>query len=459
MRQLRARPPRLRPAVPALRRALGARCALLAALALLAGLCVCVTPAALAAPRAVGGPAGQLDGNLLDGTNNGAPIAGQTVTLMMQAGAAGRQVATTVTDAQGVFHFSGLATDQADLYVATAQYQGATYTTDPISLAGDPHPAPVTLLAYEATPSDAQIGVGRVVILLHEPDVAAGTITAAEVVTMVNAGGRTYVGSTAPANGKPMNLMRFALPAGAKDLVAQDGFGTAQLIQVDRGFATTAPLQPGQTQFSFAFAYPYDGTRSAFTYQAVYPTAQLVVLAPPDMTISAPGFTSLGQVSTAGGRVQVWQANALLPGKSASVGLSKLPVPGERSDFDPAALFVLAAILAALALGLVGYYVRRGGAPGPALSLAGPAGATGGELARAGTKAAAARREPGAEGEGTAPQALLQALVRLDCAREAGKVDEGAYRVQRDALKAELKARMRAEASPAATGTGAGEKR
>ena len=408
-------------------------------LALLAALALAVAGVALPAVPVAAQANGQIDGNVLDGTVNGKPLAGQSVTLVQHVGAGEHAIATAVTDAQGVFHFSGLATDQADLYVATIQYQGATYSTDPISLAGSAHPPLVTLLVYDATASDAQIGVGRVVVLLRDPDVLAGTIGVSELFTVVNVGQRAYVGSPGPADGKPMNLLRFGLPDGARDLVTQDGFSGSQMFQVDRGFASTAAVPPGETQFTFAYAYPYDGTRALFTYRAIYPTGQVVIIAPPDMTVIAPRLTSAGKINSAGGQVQVWQGESYPAGSSVSIELAKLPVPGEKNLLNVPLLYGVAGLLALLAFGLVGYYLVRGpGRPDGARAAARPA-ATG----TASLDAA------------TTPQALVRALANLDREREAGKLDETPYRIQRDALKAELKARMLAETSP----TGAGEKR
>jgi hypothetical protein len=469
-------------------------CALAALLAL--PVAVILAPAALAAPAAAVAN-GQITGHLVDGTTGGKAIAGQTVALMVHDGAADRQVATSVTDGQGLFHFTGLATDQAELYYATVHYQGATYTTDPISLAGDPHPSPVTLLAYESTTSSARIGVAQVTVLFHDPNVPRGTIQVSEAVTMVNADQKTFVGTPGPSNGMPTGLLRFALPSGAQDLTVQDGFENAQVIQVNSGFATSAPLQPGETRFAFTYDYPYGSTRAAFTYEAVYPTAQVVAIIPADMSVTAPAFKSLGQLTAVGSHVQAWQGGDLLAGQSASVVLSNLPTPGQKSDFDPAWLDALGALLALLAFGLVGYYLWRG--PGAGLVLAGRKATSvhresnSRDNQRPTTREARAARptrtgisrefnsQAGAEDdkksaqtaedEESPPEALLAALAKLDAEHEAGKVGDMAYRIQRDALKSELKTRMLAQASAASArvhvtresnsrqATGAGEQR
>jgi hypothetical protein len=377
------------------------------------------------AQHALAAGAGSIDGNLVDGTTGGTPLAGQTITLLHQAGASLSQSGTTVTDARGAFRFSGLANGTADLYAATVTFQDASYSTDVLVL-GDT-PTRVTLLAYEATSSDALIGIGPVAIQVQSPDVTSGQIPVAELVTVVNAGQHTYVGAAAPANGKPMNLLRFALPAGATNVVTRTGFDNAQTIQVDRGFATTATVPPGQTQFSFTFNLPYDGTRAALTYKAIYPTARVVVIAPTALHLLAPALQATS-APAGSGHIQVWQSQAVPAGASVSVGLSDLPVPGERSSLNPVALDVLGALLALLSLGALAYVLRRGARGTAAASTA---------VSDAGVTAAL---------HAPASATLLRALARLDEERAAGMLDEAPYQVQRAALKAEVTARVRAVA-------------
>ncbi|HEV2237532.1 MAG TPA: hypothetical protein VGR57_12790, partial [Ktedonobacterales bacterium] len=333
--------------------------------------------------------------------------------------------------------FTGLATDPTDLYAATVTFQGAAYSTDVLVLT-DNATTRVTLLAYEATSSDALIGIGPVAVQIQPPNVANGLIGVAELVTVVNAGQRTFVGSATPANGKPMNLLRFALPAGATNIVTRSGFDNAQTVQVDKGFATTATVPPGQTQFSFTFAFPYDGTRAAFTYKAIYPTARVLVVAPTALHVVA---TELKATSAPAGSgdIQVWQSQAVPAGASVSLGLTDLPVPGEKSNLSPAALDALGALLALLALGTLAYVLRRRVPTVPAARGATPAASVSAAL------------------DAPAPAALLRALAKLDADHAAGAIEDAPYQVQRAALKSELTTRALATAGASETGTGASQ--
>jgi hypothetical protein len=311
----------------------------------------------------------------------------------------------------------------------------------------------VTLLAYEATASDARIGISRVVIDVGTPHTLAGTIPVSELVTVVNAAQKTYVGSTAPANGKPMNLLRFGLAPGATNLATGQGFDGGQTIQVNGGFATTAPVPPGQTEFQFSFEYPYDGTRSDLTYQAFYPTIGVAVLAPADVSLTSRELGAQQTVPLPGsGPEHVLQGGPFPAGTGAAIHLAGLPVPGEHSDFDPRLLYALAGALALVALGLAAYAARRGWPPmvANAARLTGATGARG-RSGEHGHDHARADGRPAEDAEAAAASRMLKALAELDRAHDGGTVDDEAYRVQREALKARLKALMLAESetSPA----------
>jgi hypothetical protein len=426
--------------------------AALISVAALAAALLGASPLALAAPPpASAASTGELDGNVLDGTTGGTPIAGQSVSLTLTNGPTTRTVTTTTTDAHGRFQFSGLATDPGAIYIATAQVQGVVYSTDPVTFAGTPR-LEITLLAYESTSVATRIGFSLVTYQLAQTsaDVLAGTIHVTELVNVVNGDQRTFVGTPGPAaNGQPMSLLRFGLPGGASNLAPHDGFTQGQLLQVDRGFATTTPVLPGQMRFTFSYDVPYQGTQFALAYHAVYPTSQVLVVFPATLTATAPGFTSLGTVKLGGQPVAVWQATTIFPGNSVSLALAHLPAPGQRNQLNATLLDLLAGLLALVAFGAVGYALRsRRDVPAAVAGAASPSTAP-----AAGSAASVDATQ--------APVALLKALAQLDRAHDAGEVEDAAYRIQRAALKAHLKAHLLAQPSApeAAAGSPPGGRR
>src|SRR5579872_4697432 len=65
-----------------------------------------------AAHAATGGN-GRMYGQVLDGSKNNTPLAGQSVTLQMTQNGTAQDLKSVKTDGQGNFSFSGLATDKS----------------------------------------------------------------------------------------------------------------------------------------------------------------------------------------------------------------------------------------------------------------------------------------------------------------------------------------------------------
>ncbi|HET9919560.1 MAG TPA: carboxypeptidase-like regulatory domain-containing protein, partial [Ktedonobacteraceae bacterium] len=91
-------------------------------------LCFTFSPGAFAASN------GRISGQLLDGTNHNAALAGQSVTLQMTQGDTAKDLKAVKTDAHGAFSFANLATDASTGYALYTRYQGAQYTSDIVHL-------------------------------------------------------------------------------------------------------------------------------------------------------------------------------------------------------------------------------------------------------------------------------------------------------------------------------------
>jgi hypothetical protein len=280
-------------------------------------------------------------------------------------------------------------------------------------------------------------------VLLRQPRPLNGLMGVGEFVAFHNSGNTAYVGTTAPANGMPMGLLRFALPTGAANLVPGLGFVGAQIIQVNTGFGATATVPPGDSEFAFAYDMPYDGTQSLFSYKAEYQTDQVNVLAPPSMRIDARDFRAKGTTEAFGGNYQVAQTSNLKHGASATLGLAGLPAAGQPTNLDFRALVGLAAVLALLIALLTWLYVRRD-ALARVLRLV-PDGAFAAESA-----IAAARQQTGER------QVLLRELLRLERENARGKLDKATYRLRDGEVRAALRALLAEEEGAADSTTPAG---
>ena len=415
--------------------------AIAVALVLLTGCAfVYVSPAARAQS------VGRIDGQLVDGSNKNAPLAGQRVTLQMAQGNTASDLSSATTDGHGTFSFTGLSTDKTISYAVYLRYQGAQYTSAVVSLDTKPVQQ-VNLAVYEATTSMANIAIVRATILLHTADKQKGIVPVSELFIFRNLDSRTYVGSLDASQGKP-NALRFSLPHTARNVSLGNGFDGYTTVQVDRGFASNAAIPPGDSQFAFTFEMPYTASSYDFDYTAVYPTVLLTFLAPPEIQASSDTLTSQGSATSNQQTYNLLQAKALLANKELHVQLDGLPTLPIVASTPAAAdsnagvpwlvivLLIMAAIL--LVTGVVYRSVSRQGE-----SMSGKNRYNGKKRPKQQVqrKQKAVPVKVGPE-VGESEKALLQELLELDKAHEAGKMKNAAYQVQRAKIKAKLRVLM-----------------
>lgn len=405
------------------------RLSLMAALALALGWAF----VALATPQAhAADGAGTVAGVVTNGTRNAA-VAGQKVTLQLALGSSAKDLATTATDARGAFSFEGVDASPVALggrWAVYTTYQGGLYSSAPVTVqAGQRVDAP--LAVYDATQDSANLRVTIATILIRDPDATHGLVGVGEFFTIENTGKTAFVGQTPSGAGATTampSLLRFALPANAINLSTGVGFFNTQVIQIDSGFATTATVPPGRTEFAFAFQAPYTGTTLSIPFKAEYPTAQVVALVPPNMLVrDTSGLTARGIVTSFGARYQVFSATNVAHDSQVAVHLYDLPQAGERQVLNTTALLWLAVALAALLALFAGLYVWRG-ALGAALGLIPHA------VARTGVAS-----PPDLGASETERKRLLVALLDLERRHARGGLSDEDFKQEDAALRQRLR--------------------
>ncbi len=407
------------------------RLSLLAALALTLGWAL----VALAAPQAhAAGNGGTVAGVLTNGTSN-APVVGQKVTLQLSLSGAVKDLATTTTTATGAFTFSGVDAGPASLggtWAVYTTYQGGLYSSAPLTVKAG-QTVDGSFAVYDATQDSSNLRVSVATILVRAPDATHGLLGVGEFFTIENTGKTAFVGQAPTGAGATTampSLLRFSVPASAINLSTGVGFFNTQIIQISTGFAVTATVPPGQTQFAFAFQMPYTGTTLSIPFKAEYPAAQVVALVPPNMLVrDTSGLTAQGIVTAFGARYQVFSANGVAHDSQLAVNLYDLPQAGERQDLNTTALLWLAAALAALLALLAGAYVWRG-ALGAALGLIPATGSAPQGTALAVTGADTSEEER---------KRLLEALLDLERRRARGDVSGDQFKREDAALRQRLR--------------------
>ncbi len=346
---------RVNVAIRGFRRLLAAYCVLPSAFWLLL-----LTPSGAAAQGL-----GSIEGQVTNGTA-GAPGAGAIqVELEISRGTQSLETRAQSTSADGRFHFEGLETGSDFAYVLSVLYQEVVYQSSEVRFSPGEERKSASLQVFETTRGDPGLTVSRGLIAVQEIDRLNQTALLFEIVTLRNPADRTFLPEN-EGSGRPVNLVRYSLPAGAAALHPQLGVDAGSIQQVDRGFATSSPLLPGESEIGFTYRVPYAEGTYRFERSVVYSQGELRVLVPRDGTgIEGPGLALAGEVDLGSRGFHVYLARDLTAGGRVAFALTGLPPrsPLAFLDLVPQPFLAALAIAGSVALATVLLHKARGEPP------------------------------------------------------------------------------------------------
>ena len=360
------------------------------------------------------GPA-LISGEVVNRTPGGELPAGRLVVLhiLMQDG--NQDFKSASTDANGAFSFTDVPLAEVLGYLLVATHQGVDYTLEILpgeALTG------LELEIFETTSSIDAVGIVLDSVMIADWDVPDRTLSVLELVQLENYGNETFVPDLAqPAN---MAFLRFALPSNARDLQVQTQLPEGQVLQVDRGFAVTTAVPPGQHGMAFTYTVPYQGDRLDFSRRFSLGAQAFRLLIPVNLGSATSSALSSGSNARIGDTdFRVLQAEDVPLGGTVDILLENLPQPSLLSTAisslgQSTAIWV---VPITLVLGLAGLLVigivRRSRVPAVAANSAANKGVS--------TK-----------------DELIGAIVELDNRLERNEVTEQEHKLQRQILKARL---------------------
>ena len=259
-----------------------------------------------------------VEGRLINGTAGADTVSGVPVVLHQESATRHEDLQAT-TDLQGLFRFEEIVFDPDAFYGVSVIYQGALYGSDLDLSEGSP--PQVSLTVYEVGDSQASLSVSHASVLFAQVDGSSQTLWALEIMRVRNSTDRTYVPGP-----EPMRLLRFSLPPQARELQVDTDLMGADVLQVDRGFALTASVPPGEHEVMFAYQFPYSGSEDVFVKSFPYGADSVRVLAPFEV-VRLSGQLMVGpEVVTVGDRpYQLLRALDLPRDSRISLVLSGLP--------------------------------------------------------------------------------------------------------------------------------------
>lgn len=381
------------------------RIAWLAGPALVIGLALTIGggPAAAEGPGAIGG-------RIINGTAGGPAPAGAELLLHTFKGREYTGERPIPAEGGSAYRVGDLEVGDEYTYAVSLTYGGVSYDTGPLKLTTARPEATADLTVYETAPADPGLRADRAALILSGIDGENRVLGLSELVKLVNPTDRTFLPSPGVAAG-PRGLVRFGLPAGARDLRPTLGFDPAAIIQVDRGFGSLAPVLPGSREYGFVYQLPFEGDRVAFEKSLPYGASTFEVYAPvggPD--VAADGLGPAEEIDLGTSRLRVWTARDLPPGTRLTIELRGLPPPSIERQVAEAV-------------------VRPGVVP----SIFGIA------LIAGAIWAWRARRRSVEVAAEDSPEPLIEELADLDDEYAAGGLDETTYRSERAAIKQQLR--------------------
>jgi hypothetical protein len=268
-----------------------------------------------------------ISGHVRNGTAGGdAPHEGR-----VQAYAYSRERVDGPWDGQiddvGAYRVDGVPRIEGTTYVLGIDYGGALYA-ERLDQPGDEAVVGRDLTVYDSSTVDPGIQFEQVAILVTSIDGSQGVISVVEIHRLDNPTDRTFAPS-ASGPGGPAGLLVFPLPPNAFDLRGEVGLDPARLVQIDRGFASLAPIPPGRTEIGFSYKFPYTDASVQLSRTARYPIARLNVLVPQDgPNVESDRLASTDAASFGGRAYRTLTGGPLATGQAVQISLTDLPLPG-----------------------------------------------------------------------------------------------------------------------------------
>ena len=261
---------------------------------------------------AVAAPAGVLHGTVRNGTT-GKTVGGVEVILLQLQGGM-QPVGNSRTDAQGKFTFDNASVGAQPMLVR-AVYKGINFHT-PLP----PGRSDIEVAVFEPSKDPKTIAVGSRIVFF-QPN--GSMLTVGEEYAIQNNSQPPQAFFRSDGN------FEFSIPDNAQlQQVAAAGPAGMPVVQapIDKKkgrYAISYAFRPGQNTVRYSYEIPYPGDAATVKVPTVYPTARLLVVAPPSMQISGEGLQSSGQEQG----MSVYSRENLTPATVVAVNVSGTAPP------------------------------------------------------------------------------------------------------------------------------------
>jgi hypothetical protein len=309
-------------------------------------------------------------------------------------------------DESGHFEFAGVDLTEDFIYFTLVEYEETNYSSEFHVAGPDETEIDLSVLVYDTTTDPSNLIVDRLHVFFTYP--TADIVQVIHSLTISNLGNKTVI-----PPGETEAIVEFTLPEGAANLAFEQGEIGQPYISTVNGFGDTTPILPGTGGYQLTYAYELPFDRQMEWVQPInLPTEAIVFFVPEDGLqvesgqLFASGLQTLDdavyQVFVGGEVAAGDELKVEISGRNPSAGLSL------ALNTDTTGLLVGAIGLVLVVAG-VWWWIRMDG-----------------ESARISDHL-------------ETPEDILDAIIALDDAYEAGEVEEAAYQDRRTRLKTRLR--------------------
>lgn len=264
-----------------------------------------------------------ISGRVVNGTAGAGAMEGMEVTLHVFRGGELLDTRTIAPDPDGQFAFQDVPHQGSLFYVLTTTYLDIPYSVD---LRPDSDLEDVRLTVYESAGSLEAVSLVSDSLFILAADRALRILSALEVIQVVNQGDRVFVANL--ANGEAMAFLRFPLPPGAINLEVETELPQGEVLQVDRGFALTTPVPPGEHGIALTYTVPYSGRELDLSRSFVLGAGMFRLLVPEEVgSVITESLEDLDTVAIGDTVYRVFGAGEIGRGERVEIILGDLAQP------------------------------------------------------------------------------------------------------------------------------------
>lgn len=317
--------------------------------------------------------------------------------------------AETQAGEDGSFKFENVEFVANRAFIASFDYNGITFSSSVFHgtdvTAGVPIDLPIPY--YETTSDNSALRAERLHLFFDFS--RTEVVQVVELFILNNSGDKAIVS----ADGK--GSVSFDLPEGATNLQFQDSTIGERYIKTDKGFADSASIMPGDaTQILFAYDLPYNRKASVKIPIPMAVDAAVVMVPAGNIKLTSSQLQSTGTRDVQGVSLNMFSASGLTANSTLDINLSgKASASTTVETGSSTGLIIGGGVLGLVLIG-AGIWLWRQ------------------------RKQTAEEPEPEEAAVGESREEVMDAIIALDDAYQAGQIPQEAYQKRRAELKEKL---------------------